>query len=254
MPLRYLFKTLLLPPGILFLLLLLAWWLRRSRPRLALACFACGLGGLWLMSLPVVVEHAARQLERVPPLPQAQWASLAQRADAIVVLGNGRERQAPAWGEDVPTPMGLQRLQMAAHLARGSGLPLLTSGGLHYGEPPSESRMMADTLQRDFGVQVRWLEEQSRTTWENARFSAQQLLPQGVRRVVVVTQAWHMPRAVWSFEQAGFEVIGAPVGFLGVDNATPFGGWLPEARAFAHSAVLLNEAAGLLVYPWAYAD
>lgn len=252
MPLRYLFKTLLLPPGILFLLLLLAWWWRRSRPRLAFACFALGLGGLWLMSLPAVVEHAARSLEQVPPLPRAQWASLAQQADVIVVLGNGRERHSPTWGTDAPTALGLERLQLAARLAKESGLPVLVSGGLHYGEPPSEARIMGDTLRDDFGVTVRWLEEQSRTTWENATLSAEQLLPLGLKRVVLVTQAWHMPRAQWSFEQAGFTVTGAPVGFLGVDNARPFGGWLPESRAFGQSALLLNEAAGLQVYPWIY--
>ncbi|KGS11978.1 hypothetical protein OA77_24295 [Pseudomonas coronafaciens] len=78
MPLRYLLKTLLLPPGILFLLLIAAWWLRRSRPRLAAACFIVGLGGLWLMSLPVVVEFSARQLEQTTPLPDSNgryWRS-----------------------------------------------------------------------------------------------------------------------------------------------------------------------------------
>ena len=252
MPLRYLFKTLLLPPGILFVLLLMGWWWRRSRPRLALGCFTLGIGGLWLMSLPIVVQYAARGLEQVPPLPRAQWSTLAQQADAIVVLGSGRERNSPTWGADASTAMGLERLQLAARLAKASGLPVLVTGGLHYGEPPSEARIMSDGLCEDFGVEVRWLEEQSRTTWENATLSAEQLLPQGVKRVVLVTHAWHMPRARWSFEQAGFTVIGAPVGFLGVDNARPFGGWLPESRAFGQSAVLLNETAGLLVYPLAY--
>ena len=42
MPIRYFIKQLLLPPGILLLLLALAWWFRRSRPRLAGCCFALG--------------------------------------------------------------------------------------------------------------------------------------------------------------------------------------------------------------------
>ncbi len=45
MPLRYLLKTLLLPPGILFVLLILGWWLRRSRPRLAAAFLRSVLAG-----------------------------------------------------------------------------------------------------------------------------------------------------------------------------------------------------------------
>jgi uncharacterized SAM-binding protein YcdF (DUF218 family) len=248
MPFRYFVKHLLMPPGVLILLLVLAWWWRRSRPRLAGWCFALGVGGFWLMSLPVMVQWGAGLLEREAPLPRDEWATLAQRADAIVVLGAGRERGDLAWGSDQPTGMALERERYAARLAKASGLPILTSGGLHYGSPPTEAKMMADSMRDDFGVAVRWQEGQSRTTWENATFSAEVLLPEGIKRVVVVTQAWHMPRAVWSFQKAGFEVVPAPVGFLGVDNAEPLGGWMPEFKAIWRSGQLLNEAAGQVAY------
>lgn len=252
MPFRYLLKALLLPPGIFFVLFLLAFYLRRSRPRLAVVCFSAALAGLWLMSLPVVVETAARSIEQIPPLPRSEWATLAQRADAIVVLGSGRERNDPSWGTDIPTGVALERMRYAARLSKASGLPILTTGGLHYGEPPSEAAIMAESLENDFGSPVRWQEGLSRTTWENATMTAAVLQPLGIKRVVVVTQGWHMPRSRWSFEKAGFTVISAPVGFLGVDNARVFGGWLPESRAMWQSGQLLNEAAGLLVYPFVY--
>ncbi|MCV9921288.1 MULTISPECIES: YdcF family protein [Pseudomonas] len=249
MPIRYFIKQWLLPPGLLFLLLLAAWWLRKRRPRLALACFVLGLGGLWLMSLPWVVEHTARQLETEQALGLEQWSGLAARADAIVVLGAGRERGDPAWGgQDQPTGTALERMRYAAQLAKASGLPVLISGGLHYGTPPSEAQLMADRLRDDFGVLVKWKEEGSRTTWENAQMSAQVLQPLGIRRVVVVTQAWHMQRSRWSFERAGFEVVPAPVGFLGQDHARPFAGLLPDSRAVWQSGQLLNEAVGLVGY------
>lgn len=252
MPFRYFVKQLLLPPGILLLLLALAWWLRRSRPRLAGVCFALGLGGLWLMSLPIMVQWSAALLEREPPLALDEWATLGQRADAIVVLGSGRERGDLAWGADQPTGVGLERERYAARLAKASGLPVLTSGGLHYGTPPSEAQLMADSMRDDFGVTVRWLEGESRTTWENAQFSAKVLLPEGKKRVVVVTQAWHMPRSVWSFQKAGFEVVPAPVGFLGVDNARPLGGWMPEFKSIWQSGQLMNEAVGQIGYSLFY--
>ncbi len=56
MPFRYFIKQLLLPPGIFLLLLVFAWWFRKSRPRLAGFCFVVGLGGMWLISLPVMVQ------------------------------------------------------------------------------------------------------------------------------------------------------------------------------------------------------
>ena len=253
MPIRYILKQLLMPPGILLLLMLLGWWLRRRFPRLAFTCFVSGFGGLWLMSLPAVMQWSAGLLEREPVLEEVQWATLAQRADAIVILGAGREQNDPGWGgTDQPGLMALERLRYAARLARASGLPMAATGGLHYGQPPSEAALMADAMKRDYGLDIRWQEEQSRTTWENAVLSADLLQPQGVRRVVLVTQAWHMPRSRWSFEQAGFEVISAPMGYLSAGYARPLGGWLPESRVIWQSGQLLNEAIGLLAYPIVY--
>lgn len=249
MLLRYLLKQLLFPPGILIVLLLAGWLLRRRAPRLASTCMLLGVVGLTLMSLPAMVQLSALALETEPPLPPASWTDLGQQAQAIVVLGAGRERGDPAWsGEDQPTGVALERLRYAARLAKASGLPLLTSGGLHYSEPPSEAQIMAESLQQDFGVPTRWLESQSRTTWENAEFSARMLKAEGIERVVVVTQAWHMPRARWSFEHAGLNVVSAPVGFLSLSSGRPLGGWMPDAKAFWQSGQLLNEAIGQVGY------
>ncbi|VXB29675.1 conserved hypothetical protein [Pseudomonas sp. 8AS] len=252
MELRFILKQLLLPPGGLLLLIVLAWLCAAARPRLAVVLLVLGVGGLWMMSLPVVVEYAARALEREPALAEAQWVALAQRAEVIVVLGSGREEADPAWGSDQPSATALERLRYAARLHRASGLPVLISGGLHYGEPPSEAGLMAEVLQRDFGVATRWREERSRTTWENAQYTAELLREQGIRRVALVTQAAHMPRSRWCFERAGLQVVAAPLGFLGVANARPLGGWLPEGKALWQSTRLLNEALGLAVYPLLY--
>ncbi|MCP8464076.1 YdcF family protein [Pseudomonas sp. ZM23] len=248
MPVRFILKQLFMPPGLLLLLLLLGFLLRRRYPRFSVLCFFAGFSGLLVMSLPVTVEWAARQLERQPPLEPTQWSVLAQRADAIVVLGAGRVRGDRAWGEDQPGLMARERLRYAARLAKASGLPVLTSGGLHYGTPPSEARIMAQSLLDDYGVPVRWEEGRSRTTWENAQFSARMLRDAGIRRVVLVTNAAHMPRSLWSFERAGLEVVPAPSGYIGVDDAVPMGGWLPESRAIWQSGQLLNEAIGLVGY------
>ena len=172
MPIRYFFKQLLLPPGGLLLLLLAAWWLRRRSPRLAAFCFVLGFGGLWLMSLPVTVEWAARAIESEVALDRSEWSGLGRRAQAIVVLGAGREQADPGWGSDQPSHIALERLRYASRLAKASGLPILASGGLHYGEPPSEALLAAEALERDFDTQTQWLEERSRTTWERTLESA----------------------------------------------------------------------------------
>ena len=104
MPIRYLFKQLFLPPGGLLLLLLAAWWLRRRAPRLALLCFCLGFGGLWLMSLPWVVEQAARALEPASALPTAEWSQLAPRVGvkkAVAPPGKMLRRALACWPQVV---------------------------------------------------------------------------------------------------------------------------------------------------------
>lgn len=249
---RYIIKQLAFPPSSLLLLLLLSLLLRKRWPRLAMTAFCCGFIGLYLMSLPITVEYAARALESEAPLSQSHWPSLAQQADAIVVLGGGREANDPAWQADQPSLLAMQRLRYAARLAKASQLPMLLTGGLHYGQPPSEAQIMADSLTQDFAIQARWLENDSRTTWENAQFTAAILHREGLRRVVLVTHAWHMPRSRWSFEQFGFQVISAPVGFLSAPSGRPLKGWMPESQALWHNTALLNEALGAVLYRLSY--
>jgi len=156
MPIRYFIKQLLLPPGILLLLLALAWWFRRSRPRLAGCCFALGFGGMWLISLPVMVEWGARALETEPPLAREDWSTLAQRADAIVVLGSGRERGDPAWGTDQPTGTGLERQRYAARLAKASGLPVLHVDLYRIEDPAEVEELGLDDARESGALLIEW--------------------------------------------------------------------------------------------------
>ncbi len=251
---RFILKQLAMPPSSLLLALLAAWLLRKRRPRLASLLCLTALAAFYLLSLPVTTQLLASPLERLPALPAAEWAALAHRADAIIVLGGGREPADAAWGSEQPSLFASQRLRYAARLHRASGLPILVSGGLHFGQPPSEARIMADSLTLDYGVQTRWLEENSRTTEENARYSAALLHPLGMHKIVLVTDAWHMRRSLWSFEQAGFSVTPAPQGFYSASRRSPAGGWLPESRALWQNTQLLNELAGLWLYPLAYSS
>lgn len=249
---RYILKQLGFPPSSLLLLLLLAWLLRKKLPKIAGLFFFCALLALYLLSIPASVQFLAQKIETEPALPHEHWSTLAQRADAIVVLGGGREMADAAWRSDQPSLFTQQRLRYAARLARASQLPILVSGGLHFGEPPSEAQLAADSLARDFNLEAHWLEGSSRTTWENALHSARILQEQGIHDIVLVTDAWHMPRARWSFEQFGFNVVSAPQGFWSRKHARPALGLLPESKAFWQNTQLLNEWLGNRLYQQQY--
>ncbi|NIC04241.1 YdcF family protein [Billgrantia bachuensis] len=234
-----LLKTLLLPPTLNVLLVLLGLLLSPRR-FLGALLIMLGLFGLLLLATPMA-SHALRQgLEPYPTPARTQL----EGAEAIVILGGGRDYTAPefGWG-DAPANPTWRRLAYGAHLHRQTELPLLVSGGRVHDEEAAEASLMAAALRDVFDVPVRWLEGESRSTAENARLSAEMLRADGIERVALVSQAWHLPRAVAEFEAQGLTVVPAPTEFT---SPPPEGlaAWLPRAYHLNQSTRALNEWLG----------
>ena len=200
-----------------------------------------------LLSTPASVNWLTAQIEDPVPLS----ADTIQHADAIVILGAGRRPYAPEFGGATVNRLALERLRYGAHLARATGLPILVSGGSVADETP-EAALMKTALEEDFGIQVRWVEERSRDTRENARYSSAILIPAGMRRVLLVTHAAHMSRAQAEFEAAGLVVQAAPTAWLGNYNETTAGdSWLaelPNPNSAYAGWFAMHEALGRLAY------
>lgn len=244
-----LLHVLLLPPGLQcglgVLALFLAWRGRRVLASL-LALFA--VLSLYLLATPQGAAWVSRPLE-AQVLPLQDLAQLRPAGyQAIVVLGGGRTPLAPEQGGlDIPSPEELARLRYAARLQRASGLPVLVTGGMPLSGQRPEAELMAESLRDDFGVPVRWLEPRSRTTEENARFTAEVLLPQGIKRIVLVSHASHLPRAMALFEHAGFAVLPAPLQFTTEAGAySAIERWTPQSEGLAASRRALHEWLGLV--------
>jgi len=196
-------RELLLPPTGLLIMAIAGALLRAARPRLGAILLALGLGSLWLLSTPIVADAVSRMVERYPPLDLSKPTD----ARAIVILGGGGQRIfAPEFqGPEADFEL-LERLSYGAYVERATRLPILVSG------TPEETMAMRESLWRDFAVPTRWVEDQSRDTYENARFSARILSGAGVRCVILVTSSTHEYRAVQEFRDAGLEVVPAPAG------------------------------------------
>jgi uncharacterized SAM-binding protein YcdF (DUF218 family) len=238
--LKKILTALLLPPLGPLLLIALGGWLARRQRRAGSLLAGVALLGLIALSLPIVGNALLRSQETFPPLA----AAALQGAQAIVVLGGGSRYAAPEYGGDTVNGQSLQRLRYAAVLARRSRLPVLVSGGAPFGGRP-EALAMQDVLENDFGIMVRWTETASRDTAENARLSAAMLAAGGVRRIVLVSHAWHLPRAAALFERQGLVVIAAPTGFT-TDSPALLENLLPSALALEKSATALHEWLGRL--------
>lgn len=240
---KNLLGVLLLPPGNGLLLLLIAGIFRKRRWAFGLAVAAGCL--LLAQSLPAVSGRLIATLEQRagPVLKDAQGAG------AIVVLSSGIKVDAPEYGEDTARERTLVRIRYGAYLARRLDLPLLVSGGKSERASQSEAEVMAGIIEHEFGVKVRWRETESHDTADNAGMSAAILQAAGIRRIVLVTQAFHMPRARMLFEEAGCEVVPAPTDFKagsGADEPASIFDWLPQASALQISYYALHEWLGIL--------
>ncbi len=234
------------PLNLVFLLLtlgaLLAPWQRGA----GTAAVAAATAVVLVVSVTPLPEWLLRTLEeRFPPVSYA-----ASDLAGVVVLGGATgsavvaaERDTYLLGE------AAERLTAAAGLARRHpDLPVVVAGfsaavrhrGFSEGE--MTRRLMADL---GFPPDRFAYEERSRTTYENARFTARRVAGEGPW--LLVTSAFHMPRAVASFRAQGLEVVPYPVDW----RAPPLDptAWRPKASArFAWARVAIKEWVGLLAY------
>jgi uncharacterized SAM-binding protein YcdF (DUF218 family) len=244
--LSYIVRALVLPPQGLFFMLGVGLVLCRWRPRIGRRLAAAAVILLLLLSTPVVSRLFVYPLEfSMPALASSHYAD----AQAIVVLAAGRLVNAPEYDHrDVPDHIALPRLRYAARLHHETGLPVLVSGG-GTGEPLSFG--MARALEDDFKVPVRWIESRSANTAENAEFSARILRREGVKRVLLVTDAMHMPRAVMAFSHSGLEVVPAPTVFFSSGGLRPLH-FIPSAEGLRRSHYAMYEWMGLIWYRLQY--
>jgi uncharacterized SAM-binding protein YcdF (DUF218 family) len=93
-----------------------------------------------------------------------------------------------------------------------------------------------------------WRENASRSTYENAAYSAAILRARGMDRIVLVTEAYHMRRAEACFRRQGLTVIPAPRAFRTVQFTGSWPEFLPQAKAIAHNEESTHEWLGILWY------
>ncbi len=247
-------ELLLLPPAGPLWFVVLGIWVARRRPQtgtvIALAAVAASL----LLSTAGFGQLLIAPLERDagPALDQAALRALMARDEApqaIVILGGGLRSDVHERPERYrPHARTTERLLYGAWVARVTDLPVLVTGGAPGDEPFSEAALMKRMLETRLGGRVKWVEEKALDTADNARRSAELLLAEKRRRVLLVTHAVHMPRARSAFERAGMEVTAAPHGFFGSPAHSGWFEWLPSADGVAINWLALHEIVGRVWY------
>lgn len=228
--------------GLGLVLLAVSRW-RRSGLLLA----GVGLAVLLLAALPGVAQGLLAGLERAyPPRPAVDCP----RADAIVVLGGAVQ---PLLVGEVRGRLhrGSDRVWEAARLWHAGCAPrvVVSAGGrIELPVVAAESAAIGALLV-DLGVPpgALVLEAESRNTQGNAAFSREVLAPLGVRRVLLVTSAWHLRRAVALFAATGLEVLPWGADYRAVAACRGLECWLPSPGALEATGLAVKEYLGYWV-------
>jgi uncharacterized SAM-binding protein YcdF (DUF218 family) len=185
--------------------------------------------------------------DRFPVVPE----NLAAPSGIIVLGGALDELLSEAHG----TPSlisGAARLTAGAALARRyPQARLVFTGGAASltKEMPSEAKGV-HKLWLDLGVPDSQMsfEDRSRNTWENALFTRDLIAPKPGERWLLVTSAWHMPRAMGIFRRVGFDVTAYPVDFLSYGDARDWNVTPAVLDELTMMSFAIHEWVGLAVY------
>ncbi len=257
--------ALALPPLPFLLLAGVGVWLAPSRRLLGRGLALLGLACIWLSACDGTagwLQHWVLKPD-APLIGDKLEALKARRSGAaIVVLGAGRNPMAPEYGMAELSSHSADRLRYGVWLSKQTGIPLGFSGGLGWaqkgGEVEATEAEVAARVALDFyGAQLRWIENASADTHENAVKTIALMSQQGVREVVVVTHAFHMRRARAEFEAAARQaaragastpitITSAPMDYWGAGERTVLN-WLPSASGTRNVLNALRECLGLLV-------
>lgn len=246
--------ALVLPPVPLLLLVLAGARLILPRRGLGWFVIVVSLLLLWLSACTGSAQLLSQFALRPPAaLTADRIKALNVRANpstAIVVLGGGLEPYAPEYGAGSLERVSLERLRYGVWLSRATGLPLAFSGGVGWAQPDAlpEARIAAQIAANEFGRPLKWVEDRSRDTRENAQRSVALLCQAGITHIVLVTHGWHMPRALHAFERAAGATITiepAPMGLAhGIE--LPALEWIPTAQGTTQVRQTLRELLGRL--------
>ncbi|MBG9389054.1 YdcF family protein [Caenimonas aquaedulcis] len=222
----------------------------RRKARRALVCGAAALALLWVASLPIVAEALVASIEsRYPARPAASMP----RADAILVLGGALGGAWPPLQPTFTLGPSAGRVWEAAALYRAGKAPwVVISGGNQPGTEAqqAEGDAIAQML-TVLGVPAQAIrrETASRNTWENAANVRSVLRAVGAKRILFVTSALHMPRAVKTFEmvwaQEPVELIAYPTDIQVPASTQSLKVWLPSLESLLGVTKALKEIAGM---------
>jgi uncharacterized SAM-binding protein YcdF (DUF218 family) len=206
-----------------------------------------GVGVLLFFSFEAISNALWGSLET----PRLRTAGPDAKYDAVILLGGLTDERAEAtWGQRAINNNGERLLETYDLLRKGVAANAILSSG---SAPLTRPALVEATVLRDqlvaWGISADrlFVEGRSRNTHENAVLSAEIVRAHGWQKVLVVTSAFHMPRAAGCFRREGLAVDTLPVDYRSFSREfTP--DLFPRAEYLEESSAAIREWSGRAVY------
>ena len=261
---RNIIAELLMPPSIWIALALFALIFFRKPSKLKTTLIGVSVVMIWMTSTTAfsqwfykVSDHWMHWTQPINLTELAKQeksqSAFKQNHQAIVILGGGIRagaKEIPEYQNQDVSSEAITRLRTGARLAKVTHLPILVTGGRPdkvKAEDLPEGKLMAMILEKELQTPVKWIEDQSNTTQENAQFSAKILKQNQIDTIYLVTHVWHMPRSKMIFEKEGLKVISVPLGYHYKNPLTPLD-YFPKGEGLTKTREIWHELLGNIWY------
>ncbi|WP_461205771.1 YdcF family protein [Clostridium sp. DL1XJH146] len=244
---KTIYKTFLLPPGIIIVFLaILSFISFRKKHKISKFILVATIA-LYLFSIPLVGEFLIGSLEKeyFPPENPS--------GDVIIMLGAGATLDTPnVNGKGHLSGYAANRLLTVAQLYKKLDVPIILSGGQVFGFTGKEADIAKEIL-IGIGIPEEKIitEGKSLNTTQNAQYTKEIIMQYEFRDPIVVTSAFHMPRAVKQFEKVDVQVEGYPTDYqTNINKRYSFYDFIPSASSINYSSLAIKEYIGILVAKW----
>ena len=232
----------ILPPGVIIIALLLLAFLGKNIRSVLIISFSSAFI-LYLSSIQPVSNMLLRPLETSYPVPLTETIEKQVKPSAIVVLSSG------AYNKKTLDGSSFNRLFEGFKLYKKYHIPVILSGGYAI-SAFSVAKIMRNIL-LEMGVKKSYIitEDKSNDTFENALYVLKICKRRNFRRVIIVTSAYHMSRAMFLFNKfkGGIKVIPYPTDFK-TDKHYNIYGYIPQLNSLIISDEAMHEYIGYFYY------
>jgi uncharacterized SAM-binding protein YcdF (DUF218 family) len=252
---RKVIEQIIFPPGLfLLLIVLICLLLVLKKKKMALILIFFFFISFYLLSTWPGEYLLVRTLEDDYSPYSFEQLSKEEIGDTVmVILSGGMILGSPEAGDEGAESgeTTLARLYGGYRIYQKLGCDILLSGGNSPGrsnELPIAKVMQDVLLSWGIDKEKIIMEDLSKTTLENAKYSLKRLEEEGYQRIILVTSALHMRRSVKCFTESEIKIIPAPVNYIFEKEHLNILDFLPNAGALSNNFYAIHEWIGLLYY------